>query len=267
MISSWQRHVALAVLALAAAGAACGRSPEAPAEAADGRAPAGSGPATSAARAPAAETAGAPEAASAARPAPSPGRAAIAWEDPEPPGAQARAEQAVGAEWNRDKTTRLTMRMSPLVDRTTGLAGFASGLATTTASLDDRLARLGAKVSDTEVTIRLPGSILFDFDSADLRSDAEATLAEVAGVLAEMKGRPIRIEGHTDSIASEEYNLQLSERRAAAVEAWLAGHGVEARRMTTVGLGESRPVADNSTAGGRQQNRRVEVVVGRGAGT
>ncbi len=205
---------------------------------------------------------------------PPPARAAlIPWEDPEPPDAQARAEQAVGAAWNRDKTspitvrtTRLTMRMSPLVDRTSGLAGFASTLSATKASLDDRLARLGAKVSDTEVTIRLPGSILLDFDSADLRSDAEATLAEVAGVLAEMKGRPIRIEGHTDSIASEDHNLRLSERRAGAVESGLAAHGVEAGRMTTVGLGESRPVADNSTAAGRQRNRRVEIVVGRGAG-
>ncbi len=260
LLSRWQRHglAALATACLGLTTAACGSSTESPPPA---------GPAPAAAPSPVPATGAGGPAGGVPRAAAAPAVATIPWEDPEPPDAQARAEQAVGAEWNRDKTTRLTMRMSPLVDRTTGLAGFASGLAATEASLDDRLARLGAEVSDTEVTIRLPGAILFDFDSADLRSDAEATLAEVAGVLAEMKGRPIRIEGHTDSIASEAYNLGLSERRASVVESWLAAHGVEAGRMTAVGLGESRPVADNSTPAGRQQNRRVEIVVGRGAGS
>lgn len=254
----------LAVLGVACLGlgaAACGHAADSPPPA---------GPSAGAASSPAPERRAAETAprgaASAPVPAPAaPAPAAVPWEDPEPPDAEARAEEVVGAEWNRDKTTRLTMTMSPLVDRTTGLSGFRSALAATGTSLDDRLARLGAVVTDTEVTIRLPGSILFDFDSADLRGDAEATLAEVAGALAAMSGRPIRIEGHTDSIASEAYNLALSQRRAAAVKAWLAGHGVEAARMTTVGLGESRPVADNSTAAGRQRNRRVEIVVGRRA--
>lgn len=73
--------------------------------------------------------------------------------------------------------------------------------------------------------------------------------------------RPVRVEGHTDSIASEAYNQTLSERRAEAVADWLAAHGVDRQRLRTVGWGESRPVATNDTPSGRQQNRRVEVII------
>ena len=114
--------------------------------------------------------------------------------------------------------------------------------------------------------IRLSGSVLFDFDSDAIRPDAERTLSEVAEVLQAYPGRPVRIEGHTDSIASDAYNQALSERRAAAVKRWLAARGVEAGRMTAAGFGESRPAADNATAAGRQKNRRVEIVVERPGG-
>lgn len=196
--------------------------------------------------------------------APSPASATaveVAWEDPEPAGAQALAEQVVNAEWNKSKRTGLTMKILPLVNRTTGIAGFTSGVAGETRSLDDRLTKLGAKVTETEITIRLPGSILFDFDSATVRADAEPTLAEVAEVLKGYSQRPARIEGHTDSIASDSYNLDLSKRRAESVRKWLGGHGVQAARLTAVGQGETKPVADNSTAAGRQSNRRVEIVI------
>ncbi len=185
----------------------------------------------------------------------------VAWEDPEPPEAQALAEQVVNAEWNKDKRIGLAMKILPLVNRTTGLAGFTSAVEGRTRSLDDRLAGLDAKVTDTEVTIRLPGSILFDFDSAAVRADAEPTLGEVAEVLKAYGERPARIEGHTDSIASDAYNVDLSTRRADSVKKWLGGHGVKASRLTSVGHGESQPVADNATAAGRQSNRRVEIVI------
>lgn len=198
----------------------------------------------------------------------------VEWQDPEPPDAQGRAETAAAAAWNRDKTAplaeartaRLTMRIGTLVDRTGRIGGGAGRIARTEGSLDQRLERLGAEVSDTEVRIRLSGSVLFDFDSDAIRPDAERTLTEVAEVLQAYPGRPVRIEGHTDSIASDAYNQALSERRAAAVKTWLAGHGVEAGRLATAGFGESRPAADNATATGRQQNRRVEIVVERTGG-
>lgn len=198
----------------------------------------------------------------------------VEWDDPEPPDAQARTEAAVAAAWNRDKTAtvgeprtaRLAMRIGTLADRTGRIGGGEGRIARTEGSLDQRLDRLGAEVSQTEVRIRLSGSVLFDFDSDAIRADAERTLTEVAEVVQAYPGRPVRIEGHTDSIASEAYNQALSERRARSVKAWLASHGVEAGRMVTEGFGESRPVADNATAAGRQENRRVEIVVERGGG-
>ncbi len=191
------------------------------------------------------------------------------WRDPEPAGVQELAEEVVGAAWNRDKvtqlgppvTTRLTMTITTLVDRTTGIEGFHTELAAAEITIDDRLARLDAEVTATEVIIRLPGSVLFDFDSEAIRPDAERTLSEVVGVLEAYAGRPVRIEGHTDSIGTDEYNRDLSERRADAVRDWLVAHRIPAASLRTTGHGESRPVAENATAEGRQRNRRVEIVI------
>lgn len=195
--------------------------------------------------------------------------AATAWEDPEPPDAQARAEAVVDAEWNRDKltrlqpkTTRLRSSITTLVDQRTGLVGVAQGLVKKEARLEDRLARLGAEITDAEVKIRLAGAVLFDFDSDRIRVDAATALREVVEVVQAYAGRPVRIEGHTDSIASDAYNQALSERRAAAVRDWLQEHGVAASRLSIRGFGESKPVAANGTAAGRQLNRRVEIVIG-----
>jgi OOP family OmpA-OmpF porin len=71
----------------------------------------------------------------------------------------------------------------------------------------------------------------------------------------------VRVEGHTDSIASDDYNQALSERRARAVAKWLDDYGIDGSRLTAKGYGESKPVAENDTAAGRQKNRRVEVVI------
>ena len=73
--------------------------------------------------------------------------------------------------------------------------------------------------------------------------------------------RPIRVEGHADSIASDAYYLSLSERRAETVVNWLGAHGMAVRRMRSTGHGEAKPVADNARSEGRQRNRRVEIVV------
>lgn len=236
------------ICVLAAGAFACGGGEGAPSSPA---APIGSSPAPMA---------------SAREPAAAPSRTAgEAWVDPEPAGAQALAEAVVAAEWNRKKTTGLEMTILPLVDRTTGIQGFATALAARESSVEDRLAKLGAEVTATEVVIRLPGSVLFDFDSAAIRPDAERTLGEVAAVLSAYGERPIRVEGHTDSIASDAYNQGLSEKRAAAVVKWLGERGVAVRRMRAAGFGESRPVADNATSAGRQGNRRVEIVIEKGA--
>lgn len=184
-----------------------------------------------------------------------------AWTDPEPPGAQAIAEQNVSAPWNTDKATRLQMSITTLVNSTTGLVGGRTVVAGASTTLDERLTRLGAQVTGTEVTIRLPGSVLFDFDSAVIRPDAERTLTEVAEVLKSYGARPMRIEGHTDAVASDDYNLKLSERRAQSVQTWLQSRGGVKAAFATRGWGESKPAATNDTPAGRQQNRRVEVII------
>jgi len=182
-------------------------------------------------------------------------------DDPEPPDAQARAAAVVNADFNRDKTTKLTMDMTSIVGQTSSLEGWSSKLASNEDKIEDRLTRLGAKITDTTVTIQLPGAILFDFDSSAIRPDAEHALNDVAQIINAYAGRPVRIEGHTDSIAPDDYNNSLSKRRAQSVMDWLAAHGVERNRLASFGFGETKPVASNDNAAGRQQNRRVEVVI------
>ena len=95
----------------------------------------------------------------------------------------------------------------------------------------------------------------------DLSAQDESAHPEVVTAYS---GRPARIEGHTDSIASESYNQKLSERPAQSVADWLAAHDIESSRLKVVGWGENQPVAENTSAEGRQQNRRVELIIEKG---
>ncbi len=109
------------------------------------------------------------------------------------------------------------------------------------------------------LTVTFKSDYLFAVNSATLLPGADTELQRVAKVLREYPETNIQIAGYTDSSGSEEYNQRLSERRAEAVKNALMGMGVSASRLTTIGYGESRPVASNATESGRQQNRRVEV--------
>jgi outer membrane protein OmpA-like peptidoglycan-associated protein len=101
--------------------------------------------------------------------------------------------------------------------------------------------------------------VLFDFNKYTLRSGAREKLAKIAGIALAHPGLKFEIEGHTDSVGSDQYNQTLSERRAEAVREYLAQQGLSS--LTARGYGESQPVASNDNAAGRQQNRRVELVV------
>ena len=103
--------------------------------------------------------------------------------------------------------------------------------------------------------------VLFDFDSANLKPGAQEKVARVAEILRSHPDLKIQVEGHTDSVGTDDYNLRLSDRRAQSVRAGLVQKGVNREVVGTAGFGESRPVATNGTAEGRQQNRRVEVVI------
>lgn len=131
------------------------------------------------------------------------------------------------------------------------------------------LSELGARQEGERIIVNLPSDVLFDFDKSDIRTDARPVLARLAEALQALADTPVAIIGHTDAKGSDAYNLRLSERRAAAVRHWLSDSGVNAR-MTTFGKGESTPVAPNENAdgsdnpAGRQQNRRVEFIIGGG---
>lgn len=103
--------------------------------------------------------------------------------------------------------------------------------------------------------------VLFDTGSANLKSGAREKLAKVAGILLSHPGLKMQIEGHTDSVGSAEYNQRLSENRADSVRTYLVGQGIASNSVGTAGFGETMPVASNDTAAGRQQNRRVELIV------
>jgi outer membrane protein OmpA-like peptidoglycan-associated protein len=103
--------------------------------------------------------------------------------------------------------------------------------------------------------------VLFDFNQYTLKPGAREKMAKVSGILLAYPGLKLQLEGHTDSVGGDEYNLKLSQERADAVRDFLAEQGVPVVSITSVGLGKSDPVASNDTAAGRQQNRRVELVV------
>ncbi|MFN4295842.1 MAG: OmpA family protein [Brevundimonas sp.] len=126
---------------------------------------------------------------------------------------------------------------------------------------------LGAVDTERGTVVSLEGDVTFDFDRATIRPEARGTLNRLADLLGDAEGGTIQIEGHTDSRGAEDYNQDLSERRAEAVAAWLVERGVARDRLQTAGFGAGRPVAPNARSDGsddeqgRQRNRRVEVIL------
>ena len=126
-------------------------------------------------------------------------------------------------------------------------------------TLEQELADLKAKKTDRGLVLTL-GDVLFDTGKASLKPGAYPTIERLAAALKEVPARKVLIEGHTDSVGSDDYNLQLSQNRALAVQTALLERGVQSNQITTTGKGESTPIASNDDAGGRQQNRRVEMI-------
>ncbi|HEX8252649.1 MAG TPA: OmpA family protein [Thermoanaerobaculia bacterium] len=117
------------------------------------------------------------------------------------------------------------------------------------------------RTDEDELKVTVNNEILFDFNSAALRSSSRDELREMADVFEKYGETTIVVAGHTDSVGSASYNDRLSDRRADAVANFLVNQGVRGSRIDAVGHGESRPKASNATSSGRQQNRRVELFV------
>ena len=115
---------------------------------------------------------------------------------------------------------------------------------------------------DARGTIISMSDILFDVGKATLTQDLKTNLAKIAGILTIYKDANVQVEGHTDNVGGEEYNQKLSEKRASNVMEFLTSPGgIAATRLTSVGYGFSKPIADNATKEGRQKNRRVDLVI------
>jgi outer membrane protein OmpA-like peptidoglycan-associated protein len=102
--------------------------------------------------------------------------------------------------------------------------------------------------------------IHFDTGKASILPDSEPTLEQVKSLVDSRPDLKLRVEGHTDNVGARTANQKLSEARAAAVVAWLVGHGVDQSRLTGQGFADTKPVEENSTEEGRAKNRRVELV-------
>lgn len=113
--------------------------------------------------------------------------------------------------------------------------------------------------SEGEIAVQLTNDILFDFNSADLRSESRSTLRDLASNFQRYPDETVSVEGHTDNVGSPSYNQTLSERRAYSVKDYLVSQGMPSSRITAIGYGETRPKATNDTPEGRQLNRRVEI--------
>jgi outer membrane protein OmpA-like peptidoglycan-associated protein len=131
--------------------------------------------------------------------------------------------------------------------------------------LSERVSELEAELTHRGLVLTL-SDVLFDVGRAQLREGATRTIGALVEFLNEYPERRVLIEGHTDSTGSRDLNMRLSNDRAQAVQAALVARGISAGRIATVGLGPDFPVASNANAAGRQQNRRVEIIISDAAG-
>jgi outer membrane protein OmpA-like peptidoglycan-associated protein len=176
------------------------------------------------------------------------------------------AEAAVLAA--RGELARIESERVALVASVAALEAQSAVLEREKADLSARLQGALSQVADTQESARgmivsLP-DILFDLNEATLKNEAKVVIAKLAGILLILPELNLRVEGHTDSTGSADYNQGLSERRATSVRDFLAQQGIGGQRMVAVGYGLTRPVADNSTREGRARNRRVEIVIAEG---
>jgi outer membrane protein OmpA-like peptidoglycan-associated protein len=144
-------------------------------------------------------------------------------------------------------------------------AGVGAGVGVYMDRQEEKLAQIPGtsveRLDDDLLLVHFESDILFDIDSALLKSRSVDSLVQATNVFLEFPKTAIIAQGHTDSTGSDQHNQSLSERRASSVADYLIGRGVDAARITAVGYGEGHPIADNATQAGREQNRRVGLLL------
>ncbi|HVO32352.1 MAG TPA: OmpA family protein [Elusimicrobiota bacterium] len=145
-------------------------------------------------------------------------------------------------------------------------AALGGALGTVIGNHFDKQSRELAALADTQRTqngilTKLKNDLLFDVGSADLKPDAKDNLAQIGGIIAKYPEDRVEVVGYTDSTGSQAFNQTLSQNRANSVKLALINSGVPSSSIEAIGQGESNPIGDNSTAEGRAQNRRVELVI------
>jgi outer membrane protein OmpA-like peptidoglycan-associated protein/outer membrane murein-binding lipoprotein Lpp len=169
---------------------------------------------------------------------------------------QKQAEETVASAESRRKDILLDAAQQ----ETANARNLAATMAGRAQELEQQVTDLQAQETERGLVLTL-GAVLFETNKATLQSGSQRTVQKVAEFLNQYPERKILIEGFTDSQGSDSYNQKLSQDRAQAVRNELAKNGVSAQRIDIVGYGEEYPVASNDNAAGRQQNRRVEIVV------
>jgi outer membrane protein OmpA-like peptidoglycan-associated protein len=187
--------------------------------------------------------------------------------------AQAQMEQAraLAEQSARDKAAAEAARAAAESARRAAEANAAQAAAAAAqaerdkAALRDQLRQQLNQILETRETARglivNLSDVLFDTGSANLKPGAREKLAKVAGILLSHPGLKLQVEGYTDSVGTADYNQRLSENRADSVRTYLVEQGIAPNTVGTAGFGETMPIASNDTAAGRQQNRRVELIV------
>jgi len=171
--------------------------------------------------------------------------------------AQASQRDALGAQ----RQAEAALRDAEAAQRQAGVAQQQAGDAERRASmLAQQLQAMDARQTERGMVVTI-GDVLFDTDRSEIKPGGQRSMDKLVTFLQTYPMRRAMVEGFTDSIGGSDHNLALSARRAEAVRAALVGAGVSAERIRTQGFGEAYPVAGNADAGGRQMNRRVEIVL------
>jgi outer membrane protein OmpA-like peptidoglycan-associated protein len=144
-------------------------------------------------------------------------------------------------------------------------AGIGAGIGIYMDKQEEKLAQIPGttveRVDEDKLLVHFESDILFAVDSSQLSGAAMNSLNQAAEVFVEFPKTAIIAQGHTDSTGSDDHNQQLSERRAMSVRNYLSSQGIDSARILAEGYGEAYPVADNTTASGRDQNRRVDLLI------